>query len=316
MNPDRIGPSNRRLAGDTPVEYHQYAAAERATAGGPAVETPGAGAVNAGGKTAGEVRRMFAAIARRYDIANAILSFGLDSSWRRRAAREAAGLPAGLVVDVCTGTGALAFEIARFAAAEANSRHRSAPEDGRAAEPGRNDSSGRKDAPLAVGVDFCPDMLRVATQRGGAGRTGGGSPARGAVAFVLADAIRLPLADASAAAAFIAFGLRNVPDTEGCLREMARIVAPGGKVVVLEFAMPERRLFGFVYSFYLRLVLPVAGRLISGAGNDAYGYLARSVAGFRGPEEIAAMMARAGLKDIHAEPLTGGTVWLYRGRKG
>ncbi len=300
-----------------------------AAAGGEAVATGvsadgemiGSAAVNAGGKSADEVRRMFAAIAGRYDLANALLSFGLDSSWRRRAAMEAADLPPLAIVDVCAGTGALSFDIARFAASDADAHDRAASESAETAVgPTGRGCLEPKYPPMVIGADFCQDMLRLACRR--AAETAGGKAAgavsigaRAKVGFVLADAMRLPFADGSAAAAFVAFGLRNVPDAERCLREMTRIVVPGGKVVVLEFYLPKGSFLGAVYSFYLRAVLPFAGRLISGAETDAYRYLARSVANFYGPDEISAMMEGAGLKEISAEPLTGGVVWLYRGRK-
>ena len=242
---------------------------------------------NPGGRTGDEVRRMFAGIARRYDLANTILSFGLDARWRRRAAMEAAGLPPGPIVDVCSGTGAMAFELDRTRGTEAKGMRRA-----------------------IVGVDFCAEMLTEAAAR--SARRGNGAST---LFFVRADALRLPLADGSAAAAFAAFGIRNVPDAAACLREMARVVARGGKVVVLEFSMPRGRFLGALYGIYSRAVLPTLGRLITRTRDDAYSYLQRSVRAFSCSGDLALLMRDAGLADVSVEPLAGGIVSLYVGRK-
>jgi demethylmenaquinone methyltransferase/2-methoxy-6-polyprenyl-1,4-benzoquinol methylase len=275
--------------------------------------------INAGGKSAPEVREMFARVARRYDFLNHFLSLGRDIYWRQVAAREAARLAAGdLIVDVCTGTGDLAFAF-----------HQAAPE----AE--------------IFAVDFSPEMIALALRK--AAQTGIQGPRaksqepraksqepraksqepraksqerraksqepRAKITFAVGDALALPLADGSAALAAVAFGLRNVADTDGALKEMVRVVRPGGKVLVLEFTCPQGRLLGPAYMFYLRHILPLLGRLLAGGAGLAYGYLPRSVEAFAGPGELSARLAAAGLREVRAMPLTGGAVHLYVGLK-
>jgi len=274
---------------------------------------------NAGGKSAAEVREMFARVAPRYDLLNHLLSLGRDSRWRKAAAREAAGLGAGdVILDVCTGTGDLAFAF-----------HRAAPE------------------AHIVALDFTPAMLALALRKaermkvraavwhghhaqeprardaaelaqaaratGGAGE--GLQGERGTMCFGEGDALAVPLPDNTAALAGVAFGVRNVADTDRALREMARVVRPGGKVLVLEFTRPRGWFFGPVYMFYFRRILPLAARCIAETAGDAYRYLPQSVQAFAGAEEITARLAGVGLRDVRATPLTFGVVHLYVGMK-
>jgi demethylmenaquinone methyltransferase/2-methoxy-6-polyprenyl-1,4-benzoquinol methylase len=235
---------------------------------------------NAGGKSGVEVREMFARVARRYDLLNHLLSFGLDILWRRRAAREAAGLGAGdRVADLCTGTGDLAFAL-------------------------------HAAAPLAriVALDFTPEMVGYGPKK--VAHAGVSN-----VAFGVGDTLALPLKDNCVALASVAFGIRNVADLRRGLAELIRIVRPGGKVVILEFTRPSGWFFGPLYMFYFRHILPGIGRLISATAGDAYRYLPQSVQAFAGPEEMKEHFAALGLSDIRVHAMTFGTVHLYVGVK-
>jgi demethylmenaquinone methyltransferase / 2-methoxy-6-polyprenyl-1,4-benzoquinol methylase len=224
---------------------------------------------------AGEVREMFDRIAPRYDLLNRAMTAGLDGRWRRAAA-GAADLAAGdRALDCCTGTGDLALELAA-----------------------RVTGSGR-----VVGLDFAEAMLARARAK---------AAARGAeVEFVAGDALALPFRDGEFDAATVAFGIRNVSDLDAGIAEMARVVRPGGRVVILEITTP-RRLRPF-YEVWFDRVVPRLGRLL-GRDGAAYSYLPASVRRFPGPPELAARMAAAGLADVRWRPLAGGIVALHHGR--
>jgi demethylmenaquinone methyltransferase / 2-methoxy-6-polyprenyl-1,4-benzoquinol methylase len=235
---------------------------------------------NAGGKSPAEVREMFSRVSRRYDFLNHFLSLGLDITWRNFAAREAIGLGEGdVLADLCTGTGDLAFAL-----------HKKAP------------------AARIVALDFTPQMVEYGPQKAARKRVS-------AITFGIGDSLALPLADNSVAIASVAFGIRNVADLDGGLREMARVVRPGGKVLVLEFTKPGGWFFGPLYMFYFRNILPLFGRLIAATAGDAYRYLPQSVQAFAGPDEMSEKMRAHGLKNVRAVPLTFGTVHLYVGVK-
>jgi len=278
-------------------------------------------AINAGGKSPPEVREMFARVARRYDFLNHFLSLGRDFYWRKVAAREAAGLgPGDLIVDLCTGTGDLAFAF-----------HKAAPEAAvfaldftpemialalRKAERKKVRASGDMTRFPAVGKSgSCPRMGILDLPAGPAQIENRKSKIANVV-FSVGDALALPLADGSAALAGVAFGLRNVADTGRALKEMLRVVRPGGKVLVLEFTCPQGRFLGPAYMFYFRHILPLLGRVLAAGAGGAYSYLPRSVEAFAGPEELAGQLAALGLRDVRAVPLTCGVVHLYVGRKG
>lgn len=218
-----------------------------------------------------EVRGMFERIAGRYDLANAILSGGLDYFWRRRAAGIVRGWRPGTLLDLATGSGVLAATLAR-------------------ANPETE----------IVGVDFCAPMLRVAQ-------------GRGLTRLAVADAMRLPFADEAFDAVTVAFGLRNMESWPGALREMARVLRPGGRVLVLDFSLPRGRLRG-PYRWYLHRCLPPVAGIISGE-REAYRYLAESIERFPSGPAMGAMLRECGFEEARAEELTGGIVSLYTGRK-
>lgn len=224
------------------------------------------------------VRSMFDRIAPRYDLLNRLLSAGIDARWRR-ACVEFLPLPRrARVLDLCTGTADLLVE-----------------------------ALAREGERTGVGVDLSEAMLA----RGVAKLARRGLDARAAV--VGGDVTALPLSAASMDGALVAFGIRNVADPLCALQETLRVLRAGGCLVVLEFALPRGPL-GTAYRFYFRSVLPRLGGLVSG-DRGAYSYLPASVERFATPQELAALLERAGFTDVSSRPLTGGVAWLHRGRK-
>lgn len=233
------------------------------------------GAAAPGRLPAGEVRAMFDRIAPRYDLLNRAMTAGLDGRWRAAAA-GAADLAAGdRALDCCTGTGDLALALAQ-----------------------RVTGSGE-----VVGIDFSEEMLARARAK---------AAERGvAVEFRAGDALALPFPDGRFDAATVAFGIRNVSDLDLGIAEMARVVRPGGRVVILEITTPAR-LRGF-YEVWFDRVIPRLGRLL-GRDGAAYSYLPASVRRFPEPAALAARMSAAGLRDIRWRLFAGGIVALHHGR--
>ena len=231
-------------------------------------------------KSAARVREMFGEIAGRYDFLNRLLSMGVDRSWRRRSVRL---VPPGEgpVLDVCTGTGDLALAYWRAGGSEID----------------------------VVATDFSRPMIEVG--RGKVARAG----ADNRVCFVEADAEYLPLADDTFAVVCVAFGLRNVSDTDRGLREMVRVCRPRGKVAVLEFSMPSAWPLKSVYGWYFRHVLPRIGQLLARNRQAAYNYLPASVGQFPQNEALAERMRAAGLGRVDYYPFSFGIATLYVGVK-
>ncbi|WP_457629351.1 bifunctional demethylmenaquinone methyltransferase/2-methoxy-6-polyprenyl-1,4-benzoquinol methylase UbiE [Oceanithermus sp.] len=223
------------------------------------------------------VREMFGEIATRYDLLNRLLSGGVDQRWRRLAVRLATEKAPRRILDVATGTGDVALLLKRA----------------------------RPEAEV-VGGDFTPQMLELA--RAKAARAGMD------VRFVEADALALPFADASFDAITVAFGFRNFADYERGLAEFQRVLAPGGRAVILEFPPPPRGLLGQAYRFYFNGVLPWIGGVISGRP-EAYRYLPSSVERFPEPERLAEMMRAAGFAEVRWRLLTGGIAAVHVGDK-
>jgi len=226
------------------------------------------------------VRAMFGRVAHRYDLANHLLSFNIDRYWRAHTVarvREVLARPQARVLDICCGTGDLV---------RALQRARPAGTPGLAWE--------------VMGSDFCHPMLIAARAK---------TPA---TPLFEADALRLPLANASLDLITVAFGFRNLANYEAGLREMRRVLRGGGVAAILEFSQPPHLLFGALYGFYSRRVLPVIGGALSGS-RDAYTYLPESVRKFPAPEELADMMRAAGFGSVQFERLTGGIVALHLG---
>lgn len=227
------------------------------------------------------VRRMFASIARRYDLLNHLLSLNIDRSWRRFTTRAVPPRPGELVLDCCTGTAdlALAYDLA---------------------------AGGRS---LIVGMDFCREMLVLGRQK--AARRG----AIGRVILIEGDTQRLPVPDDTFAVVSVAFGLRNVRDTVRGIDEMIRVARPGGKVAILEFSRPRGKLLGKLYLAFFQHVLPRVGEAIAPNEDQAYHYLPRTVLAFPDGQEMLDLLASRGLIDMKSYPLTLGIATLYVGTK-
>jgi demethylmenaquinone methyltransferase / 2-methoxy-6-polyprenyl-1,4-benzoquinol methylase len=233
-------------------------------------------------KEAGAIAGMFDAIAHRYDLLNHLLSGGLDWYWRRRAVRALSLGGRETVLDLCTGTADLAIAACR-------------PRRARAAR--------------VVGLDFSSEMLLVGQRKLRRRRLSRTVP------LLRADAMRLPVATAAVDAVTIAFGIRNVEDSDAALREIARVLKPGGRLAILEFSLPRTPVIRRVYAWYFRRVLPRIGRLVS-RHSDAYTYLPVSVGTFSSPDGFRSSLAGAGFDEVRADPLTFGIVYLYTGRRG
>jgi demethylmenaquinone methyltransferase / 2-methoxy-6-polyprenyl-1,4-benzoquinol methylase len=220
---------------------------------------------------------MFDRVAGRYDLLNSVMSAGLHHSWRVRAADRGEVGPGDSVLDVCCGTGDFSFELA-----------------GRVAPGGS-----------VVGCDFSEPMLDLAREK---------AAARGAsLRFEWADALQLPYDADRFDVVTVGFALRNFADFDRGLREMARVLKPGGRLVILEFTEPRRPPFSTFYSLWFDRIVPVLGRLTRNP--DAYAYLAESVREFPGPEGLAAKMDAAGFEQIRWLLTAGGILAIHSGVK-
>ncbi len=242
----------------------------------------GQGATPAGARderaAAAAVREMFTAIAPRYDLLNHVLSFNVDKLWWRRTARTFAHIlarPGARVLDLCCGTGDMTRALARRATAGVT----------------------------IIGADFSHAMLQRAAQK----------HAGSAMRWLEADALSLPVSDASFDLVVSAFGFRNLANYDAGLREIARVLRPSGEIGILDFSEP-RGVFAPVYRFYLHRILPKIGTLISGM-RGPYQYLPASIERFPAPEEMLERMRAAGFQQVSWTPYTFGAVGLLRGKK-
>ncbi|MFP4165913.1 MAG: bifunctional demethylmenaquinone methyltransferase/2-methoxy-6-polyprenyl-1,4-benzoquinol methylase UbiE [Opitutales bacterium] len=228
------------------------------------------------GKT---VSRMFAGIAARYDLANHLLSGGVDFYWRRKLTGMVRDIRPGQVVDLATGSGDVAFKL----------RKRLGPET------------------TVTGLDFCEPMLEMARHKQSE------HAAYSDITFAFGDCMELPLADASMDAATIAFGVRNFEDRQQGLGEILRILRPGGSLFILEFSQPARW-FRPLYYLYLKTVLPLAAQLATG-DKSAYEYLAGSIEKFPTREALTEQILQAGFDQVEAIGLTGSIVAIHHAKK-
>jgi demethylmenaquinone methyltransferase / 2-methoxy-6-polyprenyl-1,4-benzoquinol methylase len=220
------------------------------------------------------IRTMFAGIARRYDLTNRILSFGMEGVWRRKLVRLAVDRRPGDIADLATGSGVVAYEL-------------------------------KKALPAARvrGYDFCRPMLDVAEAKQAS------QPAAEKIPFALGDCLALPLADSSLDALTIAYGVRNFEDRPKGLREMRRVLRPGGSAYIMEFTQPSWWMRPFYY-IYLKTLLPLVAWAATG-DRKAYEYLGGSIASFPSKEKIAEELIEAGFSKVRAIGLTGSIIAIH-----
>ncbi|MDR4504668.1 MAG: bifunctional demethylmenaquinone methyltransferase/2-methoxy-6-polyprenyl-1,4-benzoquinol methylase UbiE [Candidatus Scalindua sp.] len=227
------------------------------------------------------IKSMFSSIVRVYDFLNSFLSLNRDKSWRKSAV-TLSGIRSDMkILDVCTGTGDLAISFSQ-----------------------QLNGNG-----LVVGSDYCHDMLRY------------GKPKikkrhlEDKVTLIEADTLKLPFHDNAFEISTVGFGIRNVTDLMAGIKEMARVVVPDGKVIILEFSQPTNFIFRYIYFFYFRKILPVIGKIISQSKFDAYSYLPDSVLAFPDKEELKRKMEECGLIEVKFFQRTFGIVTIHIGRK-
>lgn len=231
-------------------------------------------------KSPEKIAGMFDAIAGNYDFLNHLLSAGIDKRWRRKAIRSLRLSGREQVLDLCTGTADLAI-----AALDAT--------------PG---------AAHVLGVDFAGAMLRVGLEKSRA------RALTSRLTLVRGDAANIPAASDSVDAVTVAFGIRNVQNTQGACDEIFRVLNSGGRLAVLEFAIPTTPGVRAAYLWYFNHVLPLIGKVVS-RHNAAYGYLPASVGAFATPDEFVTILRQSGFSQISAVPLTFGIVYLYTAQK-
>jgi len=222
---------------------------------------------------------MFDRISRRYDLLNHLLSFCLDFYWRRKLIGRLPRKPGLKVLDLATGTGDVALAISR-----------------------------KRAESHVVGVDKSEKMLHLARRKRDAQVAGG------ALTLAHGDGLAIPLKSETLDAVTIAFGIRNMPDTGVCLREMHRLLQRDGKALILEFSLPRNPIFRKLHLFYLRWVVPFLGRLISG-DRYAYRYLNQTVETYLQGEDFCRLMRESGFTSVEAMPLSLGIVTIYEGTK-
>ena len=234
-------------------------------------------------KSPERIRRMFDAIAPRYDLINHVLSFGIDLAWRKCAAQELIHSQTieGDILDVCCGTGDLSLAFVK-------------------------QQQQYKIARTNYGIDFSSEMVALAHRKARRYRT---------LHLSVGDALALPFEENRFALVAAAFGLRNVHDTQKGLAEMVRTCKPDGTVAILDFSMPTLPIFRHVYQFYFCLLLPRLGHWIAKDHHRAYDYFKESVQQFDYPEQLVERMKQLGIIDVQMKPLTFGIATLTWGRK-
>jgi demethylmenaquinone methyltransferase / 2-methoxy-6-polyprenyl-1,4-benzoquinol methylase len=228
---------------------------------------------------AGQVNRMFDRVAGRYDALNSVMTAGMHHRWRKRAGARAELSAGDSALDVCCGTGDLALELA-----------------------GQVSPGGR-----VIGCDFSEPMLDLAREKASARQATG-------VRFEWADALQLPYDGERFDAVTVGFGVRNLADLDIGLREMARVLKPGGRGVILEITQPTRPPLSLFYSFWFDRIVPLLGAFSSEP--EAYSYLPESVRSFPSPAGLAEKMDRAGFERIRYTVLAGGIIAIHSGVRG
>jgi demethylmenaquinone methyltransferase / 2-methoxy-6-polyprenyl-1,4-benzoquinol methylase len=224
---------------------------------------------------------MFGEIAPRYDFLNHFLSLNIDKRWRNFVVKMVPPIGTAPILDLCTGTGDLALTY---------------------------HTASQGTVPI-IGADFCFEMLVRANQKSVKAQS------QSTVRFVEADAQHLPFPSDHFQIVTNSFGLRNITDTDQGIREMARVLKPGGRVGILEFSKPRNKIFGAIYQGYFRSILPRIGQIVSRNNQSAYQYLPASVLQFPDGEAMVAKLESHGLKNVRFHPLTFGIATLYVGEK-
>ncbi|MCC9640937.1 bifunctional demethylmenaquinone methyltransferase/2-methoxy-6-polyprenyl-1,4-benzoquinol methylase UbiE [Rhodopirellula sp. JC740] len=250
----------------------------------PAAKPSGTGVDKSGDR----VREMFRQIAPRYDAMNHLLSLNVDKWWRRKAVQTLNMDGDAPILDLCCGTGDLAIAIADAAGPDIQ----------------------------VIGSDFCHAMLEIARgKEDKRTRDASGGSGRHTIPFLEADSMALPFDNDSFQCVTVAFGLRNIADTDQGLSEMTRVCQPGGQVMVLEFSQPTLPVLKQAYNFYFRHVLPRIGQWMARNDKSAYEYLPESVGQFPCGEALAERMRGVGLENVTFRPLTLGVATIYLGEK-
>jgi demethylmenaquinone methyltransferase/2-methoxy-6-polyprenyl-1,4-benzoquinol methylase len=232
-------------------------------------------------REANRIAGMFDAIAPRYDFLNRLLSAGFDRRWRARAIRSLRLTGQETLLDICTGTADVALAARR-------APHR---------------------ARRVIGIDFAAAMLELGRRKIHAAREDD------SIALLRGDAMQLPIRNGAVSALTVAFGIRNVEDATAACREMHRVLARGGRLAILEFAIPTMPIVRQAYLSYFTRALPMLGRLIS-RHTTAYSYLPASVTAFPSPDRFAQLLCNVGFTDVSVNRLTLGIVYLYIAMKG
>ncbi|MDC0358948.1 bifunctional demethylmenaquinone methyltransferase/2-methoxy-6-polyprenyl-1,4-benzoquinol methylase UbiE [Oligoflexia bacterium] len=226
------------------------------------------------------VHNMFADIADRYDLLNDVLSFGLHRLWRKQAVKFGAIAPGASILDLCCGTGDFSFALFEAAAPSGN----------------------------VLGVDFVEKMLEIARRKKIA------KAPQSDIIFQKGDATQLKLEATTFDYVTSAFGIRNVADTDQCLRESLRVLKPGGKILILEFGQPTLPVFSHLYHLYGQLVIPILGGLLAGS-KAAYEYLPTTAKAYPSGPKFIALLAQAGFVKAQFKPILFGVAYLYLAEK-
>ena len=230
------------------------------------------------------IKNLFSTIARHYDFLNSLLSLKRDKIWRQETVKASDVEPSSKVLDVCTGTGELALAYTHKLGEEG----------------------------FVIGSDFCFEMLVIGDRKL---QQSVGAASNRTTSFLAADTLILPFLNDTFDVVSVGFGIRNVSDLEMGIREMTRVAAPGGRVVILEFTQPVNPLFRSLYYFYFTKVLPFLGNVISRSKDDAYGYLPCSVMKFPSCDVLKGVMEQGGLIDVRFYRKTLGIVAIHVGKK-
>lgn len=225
------------------------------------------------------IKQMFTKVAGKYDTANQVLSFGIHHIWRKKLVALSSAQPGSKVLDCATGTGDLAIEFKKTVGSHGQ----------------------------VIGTDFCEGMLATAPLKA--------QQKNLEIQFEVADVMNLPYPDNTFDVVSISFGIRNVQDPQKAIQEMARVTKPGGKIMILEFGQVNMPVFGPIYNFYSKQVLPFIGGIVTGQ-KEAYNYLQKSSFAFPCRENFLKMMNQAAaFSQIKFDSLSGGIAYIYQGRK-